>query len=62
MIRGGCHAGREAAHERTRQNGGPTMAPKAIISYDDTVNDLDALALGRLLATAGIDQPIRLWA
>lgn len=31
------------------------MAPKAIISYDDTVNDLDALALGRLLADAGTD-------
>jgi nucleotide-binding universal stress UspA family protein len=31
------------------------MAPKAIISYDDTVNDLDALALGRLLATAGTE-------
>jgi universal stress protein family protein len=28
---------------------------KAIISYDDTVNDLDALALGRLLATAGTE-------
>jgi nucleotide-binding universal stress UspA family protein len=31
------------------------MTPKAIISYDDTVNDLDALALGRLLATAGAE-------
>jgi nucleotide-binding universal stress UspA family protein len=31
------------------------MAPKAIISYDDTVNDLDALALARLLATAGTE-------
>jgi nucleotide-binding universal stress UspA family protein len=31
------------------------MAPKAIISYDDTVNDLDALALGRLLASAGAE-------
>jgi nucleotide-binding universal stress UspA family protein len=28
---------------------------KAIISYDDTVNDLDALALGRLLASAGTE-------
>jgi nucleotide-binding universal stress UspA family protein len=31
------------------------MAPKAIISYDDTVNDLDAIALGRLLASAGAE-------
>jgi nucleotide-binding universal stress UspA family protein len=31
------------------------MAPKAIISYDDTAGDLDALALGRLLATAGAE-------
>ncbi len=31
------------------------MAPKAIISYDDTVNDLDALALGRLLSSAGAE-------
>lgn len=29
------------------------MAPHAIISYDDTVSDQDALALGRVLATAG---------
>lgn len=29
------------------------MAPKTIISYDDTVNDLDALALGKMLADAG---------
>jgi nucleotide-binding universal stress UspA family protein len=29
------------------------MAPKIIISYDDTDNDRDALALGRLLAQAG---------
>lgn len=28
---------------------------KALISYDDTVNDLDALALGRLLASAGTE-------
>ena len=31
------------------------MAPKAIVSYDDTLNDLDALALGRLLADAGAE-------
>ena len=29
------------------------MAPKTIVSYDDTLNDHDALALGRLLADAG---------
>lgn len=29
------------------------MAPKAIISYDGTANDQDALMLGRLLADAG---------
>jgi len=31
------------------------MAPKAIISYDDTVNDRDALMLGRLLSEAGVE-------
>jgi nucleotide-binding universal stress UspA family protein len=31
------------------------MALKIIVSYDDTDNDRDALALGRLLATAGGD-------
>jgi nucleotide-binding universal stress UspA family protein len=30
-----------------------TMAPRTIISYDDTANDRDALMLGRLLAEAG---------
>lgn len=29
------------------------MGPKTIVSYDDTLNDHDALALGRVLATAG---------
>src|SRR5438309_9887258 len=29
------------------------MAPRTIISYDDTLNDHDALALGRVLAEAG---------
>lgn len=29
------------------------MAPKTIVSYDDTLNDHDALALGRVLAGAG---------
>lgn len=31
------------------------MAPKTIVSYDDTHNDHDALALGRLLADAGAE-------
>jgi nucleotide-binding universal stress UspA family protein len=30
-----------------------TMTPTAIVSYDDTLNDLDALALARVLASAG---------
>jgi nucleotide-binding universal stress UspA family protein len=30
-----------------------TMTPTAIVSYDDTLNDLDALALARILADAG---------
>lgn len=31
------------------------MAPKAIVSYDDTPNDHDALMLGRVLDEAGVD-------
>jgi nucleotide-binding universal stress UspA family protein len=31
------------------------MAPKIIVSYDDTDNDRDALALGRLLAVSGAE-------
>jgi nucleotide-binding universal stress UspA family protein len=31
------------------------MAPKTIVSYDDTLNDQDALALGRVLAHAGAE-------
>jgi hypothetical protein len=31
------------------------MNPKAIISYDDTLNDHDALALGRVLASVGAE-------
>ena len=31
------------------------MPPTAIISYDDTLNDHDALAFGRLLSTAGAE-------
>src|ERR1700761_6382319 len=32
---------------------GGTMSPRAIISYDDTPGDHDALMLGRILADAG---------
>ena len=31
------------------------MAPRVIVSYDDTTNDRDALALGQLLANAGAE-------
>jgi nucleotide-binding universal stress UspA family protein len=31
------------------------MTPKAIVSYDDTPNDYDALSLGRVLADAGAE-------
>ena len=31
------------------------MAPNIIVSYDDTDNDRDALALGRLLAVGGAE-------
>ena len=31
------------------------MGPKTIVSYDDTLNDHDALALGRVLAEAGAE-------
>jgi nucleotide-binding universal stress UspA family protein len=33
----------------------PGMAAKAIVSYDDTFNDHDALVLGRILAEAGAE-------
>jgi nucleotide-binding universal stress UspA family protein len=32
-----------------------TMTPRIIVSYDDTDNDRDALALGQLLATSGAE-------
>jgi hypothetical protein len=31
------------------------MSPRAIISYDDTPGDHDALMLGRILADSGAD-------
>ena len=39
-------------HSTTRTS---DMSVNAIISYDDTLNDQDALALGRVLASAGTD-------
>ncbi len=33
----------------------PAMPPTAIVSYDDTLNDHDALALGRMLGEAGAE-------
>jgi nucleotide-binding universal stress UspA family protein len=33
----------------------PPMSPRIIVSYDDTDNDRDALALGRLLAVGGAE-------
>src|SRR3954447_19576957 len=38
-----------------RLKAGNEMAPRIIVSYDDTDNDRDALALGRLLAHGGGD-------
>ena len=35
------------------ETGETRMAPKTIVSYDDTLNDHDALALARVLAKAG---------
>ena len=41
-----------ATHSKTEA---PAMALKIIVSYDDTDNDRDALALGRLLAISGAE-------
>jgi nucleotide-binding universal stress UspA family protein len=40
---------------RTTLEEGATMATRIIVSYDDTDNDRDALALGRLLAFSGAE-------
>src|SRR5438270_63998 len=45
--------GKEAIRSRPRREA--RMPIKAIISYDDTLNDHDALGLGRLLAEAGAE-------
>jgi nucleotide-binding universal stress UspA family protein len=39
--------------EATNFEGNRNMAPRIIVSYDDTDNDRDALALGRLLGYSG---------
>jgi nucleotide-binding universal stress UspA family protein len=41
--------------ESETEPGEMKMAPRIIVSYDDTDNDRDALALGRLLAFSGAD-------
>src|SRR5437764_14154004 len=44
---------RKAHHQSRGRPARPAMTPKTIVSYDDTLNDHDALALGRVLADAG---------
>src|SRR5436190_15725179 len=59
-MAGGCNP---RAEQQTTSHARPhlpkslesTMATKAIISYDDTPNDHDALMLGRVLAEAGVE-------
>jgi nucleotide-binding universal stress UspA family protein len=41
--------------DRRKRRKVSTMAPRIIVSYDDTDNDRDALALGQLLATGGAE-------
>src|SRR5436305_9473061 len=43
------------AEKLANEPGELKMAPRIIVSYDDTDNDRDALALGRLLAFSGAD-------
>src|SRR5579884_3367507 len=40
---------------RTRNHWSSEMALKAVVSYDDTPNDQDALALAEVLAAAGAE-------
>jgi len=51
-MEGGCDA---RAEVRDTPGAVGNMRPHAIISYDDTPDDHDALALGRVLAEAGAD-------
>src|SRR5450755_1957580 len=51
-MAGGCDARCESRSDKTSKGGG-VMAIHAIISYDDTPNDRDALMLGRILRDTG---------
>src|SRR5450755_1871421 len=51
-MAGGCDARCESRSDKTSKGGG-VMAIHAIISYDDTPNDRDALRLGRILRDTG---------
>src|SRR5690349_10088430 len=54
-MEGKCHprANRAAGIRHTEDGRETQMSAKAIVSYDDTLNDHDALMLGRVLADAG---------
>jgi nucleotide-binding universal stress UspA family protein len=54
-MEGECHAGDEFVRIQILQGLERAMAPKTIVSYDDTPNDHDALMLGRVLADAGAE-------
>src|SRR5437016_5932634 len=55
-MAGGCNPRDEQQPETTLHRVTErTMATKAIVSYDDTPNDHDALMLGRVLAEAGVE-------
>ena len=53
-MQGGCDHRLELHREHQRPKETP-HGPRIIVSYDDTDNDRDALALGRLLAFSGAD-------
>jgi nucleotide-binding universal stress UspA family protein len=52
-MAGGCHAQLEHGEIKHLEAREGPMTLNAIVSYDDTVNDHDALMLGRVLAEAG---------
>jgi nucleotide-binding universal stress UspA family protein len=52
---GGCNPHVEQHANDLDQGLESNMATKAIVSYDDTPNDQDALMLGRVLAEAGVE-------
>src|SRR5258705_13394096 len=54
-MKGECqHRSKSSSIPKTDE-GEPPMSTRIIVSYDDTDNDRDALALGRLLAFSGAD-------